>query len=250
MLPGSQGGQGSPEAAAEADGIFDVLTALGQCPRSSGVVKSSRRWWWHLSIGSAIVFFVVVAVGIPVLYGLATWRWGEVCKLAPTSVGAGTTLAAAILALAQYHRNSRDKRVERSMSFWQRTNTSEFTKHLTPYLKRLRKLDDKPTTTRGFEQLALRDAANDRKLNKHIEYLLDFYDEACTGVLAGACDEQAMFDYLGGVMVREANALVGYVPTRVKMFNRKEKWSAFIRVTEFWIKGYCVDTTDRIESTT
>ncbi len=195
----------------------------------------------------AVVIAVFVFIGIPASDWYAGESLKEVLKLFPGSLAAGVTVAGVILGLSQYLHNSHVRRVEKSMSFWQRSNTNEFTTHLTPYLDHCRKLDageDVPE----FERIARLPNQKEETVPLHvaIEYLLDFYDEACSGVLAGACDETAMRFYLGSAMIREWKSLAGYIQICLKKYQRPEKWNAFLTVAESWAKGYRINSKKRI----
>ncbi len=211
------------------------------------------RWrhllWW---VGTGILALFVLALigaGVPFSYSCCGGTKDDVFRVVPGSLAAAVTAAGVVIGLGQYILNSHERRVERSMVFWQRSNTVEFTKHLTPYLKHLWKLDNNKGVAE-FQRIARRPDKNKkwRRLHTSIEYLLDFYDEACSGVVTGACDEKAMHYYLGGVIVREWRSLAGYVQVCLKKYQRREKWIAFLEVAESWAKGHYVTSLRRIRT--
>ncbi len=206
------------------------------------------RWkhylWLAFIVVLAFALFVGFGIGVPLLYRYWGAESDDIFRAIPGLLGVGVTSAGLVIALAQYMRNSNDRRIERSMAFWQRSNTEEFTRHLTPYLEHLRKLNSDEDVPE-FEKIARSPAVNE-KLHEAIEYLLDFYDEACTGVVTRACDEKAMHCYLGSMIVRESKFLAGYVQVCLKKYKRPEKWSAFLLVAERWLRGRSVNSWRRI----
>ena len=93
-------------------------------------------WWLGMGI-LALLVFALIGAGVPFSYSCCGGTKDDVFRVVPGSLAAAVTAAGVVIGLGQYIRNSHERRVERSMVFWQRSNTVEFTKHLTPYLKHL-----------------------------------------------------------------------------------------------------------------
>ena len=207
--------------------------------------------WWKNLLGWLLALCALLGIGtaVPLSYHYCGGSKDEVFKLLPGSLTAAVAVAGIVAGLFQFVRNSHDRRVERSMAFWRRSNTDEFTQYLTLYLERLVQLDQKADLPE-FERVARRpgESEESKKLRKAIEYLLDFYDEACSAVVTGACDEYAMHYYLGGIVIRERDALAGFIQVFLKETGRPEKWVAFLRVAESWARGRYVNSPRKIRA--
>lgn len=199
------------------------------------------------------VFFVAAALAaVPVVYywwfapaacdstapqGLHAYQFARVIA---ASLSVLVTAFVAGAALVQYHQNSLEKRIERSMAFWKRSNSKEHVEHWSEFLKYWIETDkqcsgDKTKIARAFVELAESNGGNPHDAKEHIEYVLDFYDEACAAVTMGACDEDAMFYYLGPFMVRISHVLRGFIAAWIERHHRPEKWDCFISLTAKWV---------------
>ncbi len=159
------------------------------------------------------------------------YQWARV---AAASLSVFVTALAALGALAQYRRNSRETRIERSMSFWRRANGAEFIEHQKPFVEYwISKETQGHNPSDCFERIAKSDG-EELNVKLSIEYLLDFYDEACSGVVMGACDEDAMYYYLGAIMRYHAQRLGSFVRAWREKHGRPEKWDVFSSLTHRW----------------
>jgi hypothetical protein len=163
----------------------------------------------------------------------------QCARVLAASLSVLVTAFVAGAALVQYHQNSLDKRVERSMAFWKRTNGDEYIKHWEKFLAFWRRCDegfkhDKTKLAQAFVALARDNGGADQKTKESIEQVLDFYDEACAAVTMGACDEDAMFYYLGPIMVRHWRVLSGFITSWTDEYDRPEKWHCFVSVAKDW----------------
>ena len=157
-------------------------------------------------------------------------------------VGTGLSVAvgafAASFALFQYHRNSADKRIERSMTFWQRANSDPFKTDLAQFVRDWIQRNATNESTTRIDFASLVHAKDDKTVKKvlKIEHILDFYDEACTAVLTAAADERAMYFYLGPVMVYHAERLRPFIEEWRTVRKRPERWDCLTVVAKLW---YC-----------
>ena len=67
-----------------------------------------------------------------------------------------------------------------------------------------------------------------------MEYVLDFYDEACAAVHMGVCDEDTLRYYLGPLMAEHAYLFSQFIPEWREKYKRKEKWSFYTELVEQW----------------
>ncbi len=157
----------------------------------------------------------------------------QLARVVAVSLTTGIAAIAAALALLQYHRNSQETRIERSMTFWRRSNSDEFRHNLGKFIDLWAKSERKKTDT-DFKKLAKSNTKKDRPTKLAVEYLLDFYDEACTGVLLGACDEKAMFYYLGPLILLHQEKLNEFIGAWRERYDRHEKWDGLTALAQQW----------------
>lgn len=178
----------------------------------------------------------VILAAVLVLVGFL--RGHEIVRSWAAAVSAAVAATAAVAALLQYWQNSRDKRIERSMEFWRRANSGEVKDDLDKFIDYWRRLRGGAHDFLPFEVLArttddcLDSMRHGRK--RAIENLLDFYDEACTGVVLGTCDDAAMYLYLGPLMIYHVETLTPFMRAWREQMARPEKWDCLTRVTAKW----------------
>ena len=177
------------------------------------------------------LFLALVMLVIPVAFFAALPNKQNAYYLSRI-IGASLSVAvaafAAVIGLAQYKRNSREKRIERSMSFWQRSNSEPFMEHFRQLVKHWANVG-----TENLCDIAESDVEK-LQIKLSIEHVLDFYDEACTAILMGACDEEAMYSYLGPLMLQHADRLSVFIDKWRKRHQRQEKWDCFTVVMNKW----------------
>ncbi len=125
------------------------------------------------------------------------------------------------------------------MAFWQRSNGSDFMSHYKKFLKFWVEKDsecgkDESKLEQAFIQLATAGSPDQFETKTSIEHLLDFYDEACSAVRMSACDEDAMFFYLGPIMILHWRRLRGFIEAWLAKQHRPEKWGCFVHVAQDW----------------
>lgn len=192
----------------------------------------NRRAWGWTYLG--VVVFALLVGAIPLLiYARGPKTTGNegylAARVTVASFSLGIAALAAGIAVVQYRINSHNSRVERSMSFWRRSNSDEFTEHhrvLVDYW-----IEHDRTS---LAKLAETDDKDDRTIKRATEYLLDFYDEACAAVYMGACDEDAMYFYLGDLMTYHYGALEGFIDTWRRVKGRKLKWDCYTYMILKW----------------
>jgi len=192
-----------------------------------------RTGVWFIVVAALIA--LIVCIGPVCLYRAATGMPTayETSQILVTSLGAGVTCFAALCALGQYWRNSRDNRVERSMSFWERSNSRDFTTNLRDFLEYWARLDTNEGELPDFRGLAAADA--EHQVDKiSIEHILDFYDEACAAVMMGASDEEALRFYLGSLMRKHAATLAGFIEVWRTKHSRPERWDCYTAMIGRW----------------
>ena len=160
----------------------------------------------------------------------------ETSRVFAASFSAGVALFVAIGALMQYRRNSENARIERSMSFWRRSNTREYTDKFDKFVNYWIRLRQGQEGVRSFRDLAATDV-DCNKVKISIEYILDFYDEACAAAMMGACDEDALRFYLGALMESHAKRLAGFVKVWREKYRRSEKWNCYTAMIGKWLKA-------------
>ena len=188
----------------------------------------SIAWPWPMAVGAGVTV-------IPMLWYLFTAESRtsyESSALLTGALTAGIAALAVLSALSQYQINSQNARIERAMSFWARSNTREFTRLLDQYTKLRSQTGD------GLAEQLTSLVQNEGEAHgirpEDIEYILDFYDEACTAVMMGATDENALYFYLGPLMQRHAEELQAFIKEWRKKYGRQEKWDCFVALTETW----------------
>jgi hypothetical protein len=163
----------------------------------------------------------------------------QLARVLAASLSVVATILGFGLALLQYHSNSLNKKKERSMAFWQRSNSAEVAKDMRCFIKYWIDNDEKCNNDeakleRAFIKLIGTSKKADLKIEESIENLLDFYDEACSATKMGACDEDTMFFYLGPLMIYHWQRLKVFIIVWTKNQRRPEKWNCFVNVCQCW----------------
>jgi hypothetical protein len=200
-----------------------------------------NRLWAGSGIALLAVGVGVLIAAIPIL---VFWLAGggqtayPVARMIAASLSTGIAAGGAFAAVHQYFRNSRDKRIERSMEFWRRSNSGEVKKELTEFINYWSEVRA-GTAGKDFEELARTDdheLSNEwRRRKLRIEYLLDFYDEACCAAVIGTCDLCAMYLYLGPVMILHRDRLASFIAIWREKHSRPEKWDGFTQLTAWFV---------------
>ena len=116
------------------------------------------------------------------------------------------------------------------MLFWRRANEKAFTDNHSKFIEYSH---GNGWEAPDFQKLGASDA-NGRDHRLAVEYLLDFYDEACCAVMVGACDEEAMCFYLGPLMRRQKEQLADFIVAWQNKHKRPEKWDCFTTTVDGW----------------
>jgi hypothetical protein len=198
------------------------------------------RHWFPMSVLFATFLAFVSIYPIYIVWSIQDkYQFARVCA---ASLSVIVTVFAFAFALIQYHTNSINKKIERSMSFWQRSNNVEVGEDMREFIKFWIKCDkdctkDEVKINEAF--LGLIGNAGNKEVETCIENLLDFYDEACSAVIMGACDEDAMFFYLGPLMIYHWKRLKVFITVWLDSHPRPEKWGCFINIIPNW--QHCYD---------
>ncbi|MGE0229060.1 MAG: hypothetical protein AB7U23_11195 [Dehalococcoidia bacterium] len=193
-----------------------------------------RRWYGAAVVGGVLVGAVPIGVAWVARAELAWRDWPGVWA---TSLGGLFTATAFLLGVVNYTRNSSEKRVERAMEFWRRSNEEPFVSHLRTFIRTWASFSDSGARTLLAATGSARHDAIDSVWQDErvaIEYLLDFYDEASASVLSGACDELAMYAYLGSLMLLHEDTLRGFIDGWRGVQGRKVKWDYLSEVARRW----------------
>jgi len=150
----------------------------------------------------------------------------ENSRVIAASLSAAVAAFVAVAAWTQYRKNSRDQQIERSMSFWRRSNEMEFLR----YYNRANGI----LANTGPEVPITASLANSHQASVAIDFILDFYDEACAAVIIGACDEVAMCFYLGPMMMRHHEIFSKYIEELTASPGQRARWDSYLALVDRW----------------